>query len=156
MSSQNHEDEVLVQDVDTGEVLELPGLAEAMTAYRDAAEREQRLRDDYAGLLAAFHRATNAGRWLEEAGEAAKAAAEAKATIAGLLADDRRAEGNLPRQWRARAAGVEVVWPRPSKEWRTELPLPTIAARYPDIAATLGLREVTGKPKAPTVKLVTP
>lgn len=144
----------------TGEVIQLSGEADLMAdEYTALWERREQLAHQVQELRQAA---------IDAAPAVAKAAADlamvelrlqaAAEVIAELLPAERRTEGGASVRWRTfLGERLEVLWPAPRKLWKKNLTDAQIAARHPDIAKAIGLRQVTGTPEAPklTVKPAT-
>lgn len=144
----------------TGEVIELSSETSLMAdEYTALWERREQLAHRVAELRQAA---------IDAAPAVAQAAADlamvelrlqaAAEVIAELLPPERRTEGEASVRWRTLLGKrLEVLWPAPKRLWKKDLKDEQIAARYPDIAKTIGLRQVIGSPEAPklTVKPAT-
>lgn len=135
----------------TGEVALVDLTAEVLTAYAEARHRlaaaelaRQRRIDELAqadSALAALQR---------EIDDLTAAVHETDAAIAGLWsAELRRQAGTI----RLSAPGVAIVWPKPAVVWEQGVRPAEIAVRSPELAAELGIRQVTRAPAPPRITL---
>ena len=86
--------------------------------------------------------------------DAADASARARAVeveLAGAFSEDVRK--GLAQGITLDASFIRVTWPKPAERWNQRVKPKHIAARYPKMAATLGITLAVSKPSAPRITI---